>query len=98
MVHLNFDNHSLDDPNLPFKADRLVLEADGRQFSFKVVSGGAGSGLVPYAEIAFPSFEQIANSKSVKGRMGRLAFELTESHREALRDLLRALEPPAKNF
>jgi len=80
-----------------FRPKRLVLEADGRQFSFNITSGGAGSGLVPYADIDFPSFEQIANSKSVKGSVGRLTFELDESHREALRDMLRALEVPAKS-
>lgn len=97
VLHLDFDNHNFDDANLPFKADRLVLEADGRQFSFDIRSGGPKSPeLVPRAEIDIRSFGQIAVSKSVKGHMGAHTFELTERHREALRDLLRVIEAMAK--
>jgi hypothetical protein len=85
-VHVSFDNH-----DAPFKADRLVLEADGKQFSFSVPPTWQS------VDIDFPSFEQIANSRSVKGRLGRFTFELTGSHREALRDPLRAIEAPTKN-
>jgi hypothetical protein len=87
-VHVSFDTDETQ-----FKADRadrLVLEADGRQFSFSIPRDWQA------VDIDFPSFEQIARSKSVKGRLGRLTFELTGSHLEALRDLLRAIESPAR--
>jgi hypothetical protein len=85
-VHVSFNTDGA-----PFKADRLVLEADGKEFSFGIPPKWQS------VDIDFPSFEQIARSKSVKGRLGRLTFELTESHIEALRDLVRAFETPTQN-
>jgi hypothetical protein len=81
-----------------FKANRLLLEADGRQFGFDITRVPGAPEALPQTDIDFPSFEQIANSKSVKGSMGQLKFELTESHLEALRDLLRTIDAPAKKF
>jgi hypothetical protein len=79
-----------------FKAARLLLEADGRRFSFNITRVPGAPEVLPQTVIDFPTFEQIANSKSVKGSVGRLTFELTERHLEALRDLLRTIEAPAK--
>ncbi|HVF68818.1 MAG TPA: hypothetical protein VM914_14200 [Pyrinomonadaceae bacterium] len=88
-VNFIFDAGSL-------KAKSLLLEADGRQFSFDITSSPGAAEVSPYADIDFTSFEQIANSKSVKGSMGRLTFELTERNREIMRDLLRTVGSPAK--
>lgn len=83
----------------PFKAKRLTVEADGKKFDFKIETGEStakiGETFPPFADLDFSSFEQIAHGQSVKGRVGRAAFELSESQRQALRDLLRAIETPA---
>ncbi|MFL6282243.1 MAG: hypothetical protein ACJ74Q_03645 [Pyrinomonadaceae bacterium] len=75
-----------------FKANRLELEADGQKLGFDIMSSTARFAPLPFTEIDVESFEQLANAKSVKGRLGRLAFELDDSQREALRDLLRTVE------
>ena len=73
------------------RADRVVWEADGKQFSFRLIAGDRLFSLIDFA-----SFEQIANSQSVKVRLGRLAFDLNEGQREAMRDLLRTVGLPAQ--
>jgi hypothetical protein len=96
VVRPDYVNVSFDSEAGSFKANRLLLEADGRRFSFDIKSIPGAPEIEPNTFIDFTSFEQIANSKSVKGSMGRLTFELTESHLAALRDLLRTIEAPAK--
>jgi len=80
----------------------LAIEADGRQFNFEAELGrcpqrAAGVDVCDsmHARVDFASFEQILNSKSVKVRAEPHVFELSETHLDALRDLLRAIKSPA---
>lgn len=48
------------------------------------------------ARVGFAAFEQIANSKSVRVHAAQYTFDLNEAGREGLRDMLRAIEAPAR--
>lgn len=76
----------------------LSVEADGKRFDFKPqpTSCFEQKCVDVKAAVEFATFEQIANSRSVKIRAERFAFELSEKGRAAMRDLLRAVEAPAK--
>jgi hypothetical protein len=75
--------------------DSLVVLADGKQFQF---APGLSNGLGGQRIVAmdFASFEQIVNSRSTKVSIGQVAFELNESQREALRDMLRIVGAQSK--
>jgi hypothetical protein len=74
----------------------LSVEADGKRFDFKPqpTSCFERQCVDVTALVEFATFEQIANSRSVKIRAERFAFELSENGREAMRDLLRSVESP----
>jgi hypothetical protein len=46
--------------------------------------------------IAFAVFEQVASGESIKIHVGDIMFELSKSNREALRDMLKAIERSSK--
>lgn len=73
--------------------ERLTVVADGETLSFTPEPADFGN--QRHVRLDFDSFEKIVNGKSVKMRIGQVAFALTESHREALRDMLRAFEAPS---
>jgi hypothetical protein len=84
---------------LVFKeGSRLVIEADGKRFDFATEQPGCHERLCVdmNARVDFATFERIANSKSVKVYADRFAFVLNEGARQALRDVLRTIESPAK--
>jgi hypothetical protein len=76
----------------------LSVEADGRQFDFKPQPAPCFKQkcIDVTALVGTITFEQIANSRNVKIRAGRFVFVATEKAREAMHDLLKAVETPAK--
>lgn len=77
------------------EGDRMLVTADGKQFQFTSEPlGGATDGLDGFFD--FESFEQIVAAQSIKVRVGEIAFTLDNNHREALRDMLKAIETPPK--
>jgi hypothetical protein len=77
----------------------LIIEADGKRFDFKpepeTCIGRKCVNL--HASVDFATFEQIAKSQSIKVRAARYWFELNAGAREALGDMLRAIESPPNN-
>ena len=73
----------------------LTVVADGRRYSFKVERDKSVGGL-HVGRMDFASFERLAHSKSARLSVGRVAFDLTEGQREALRDMLKVFEKPAE--
>jgi hypothetical protein len=76
----------------------LTFEADGRRFEFKAEQSCVSEGEKcdhTLAQIDFASLQQILNSKSVRVQAEPHAFELSEGELDSLRDLLRAVKPPA---
>ncbi|HJQ32619.1 MAG TPA: hypothetical protein VJ866_10585 [Pyrinomonadaceae bacterium] len=82
-----------------FRRGDISIEADGRRFNFKAEqacdTGWVESCDMTLAHMDFASFEQIVNSKRVKVRVEPHTFELSETQLDALRDMLRAIEPAA---
>ncbi|HEX6185463.1 MAG TPA: hypothetical protein VFZ44_16370 [Pyrinomonadaceae bacterium] len=85
----------LADWNLFRSGAPLVVEVDGRRFSFRPERDMSMPGQ-HVGQMDFATFERVANSKRARLSVGRVAFILSESQREALRDMLKALETPAK--
>jgi hypothetical protein len=84
---------------LVFKeGSRLVIEADGKRFDFATEQPECHERLCvdTTALVDFATFERIANSKKVKVYADPFTFELSESGRQALRDMLRTIETPTK--
>jgi hypothetical protein len=82
----------------------FTLEADGKLIALDGLTVGDVSqdlntkkyfrdmdGTIPFA-----SFERLANCAVLKVHVGEVVFEFGKSNRAALRDMLRAIEPPAK--
>ncbi|HEV7890093.1 MAG TPA: hypothetical protein VGP08_05620 [Pyrinomonadaceae bacterium] len=89
------------------RAEKLrgfTLEADGKSIAIDGLTvGDVGLDLTAKmyfrnmnGTMPFALFEQLANSAVVKVHVGDLVFEFSKSNREALRDMLKAIEPPAK--
>ena len=78
------------------EGDRMLVEADGKQFEFTYGPPGVATDSQINVFLDFGSFEQIAGSQSVKVSVGQVAFTLGDNRREALRDMLRAIETPPK--
>ena len=73
----------------------LTVTADGRRHSFKVERDFSLAGQ-HVGRMDFASFRRLANSKQARLSVGRVSFVLTESQREALRDMLKVFETTAK--
>lgn len=82
----------------------FTLEADGKLFKLDGLTVGDVSygvsdkkyyrdmnGTIPFA-----LFEQLTNYTLLKVHVGGLVFDVDKSNRDALRDMLRAIESPAK--
>jgi hypothetical protein len=78
------------------EGDRMLVEADGKQFHLTLEPLGVATDSQINVFPDFGSFEQIAGAQSVKVRVGQVAFTLNDNQREALRDMLRAIETPPK--
>ena len=74
----------------------LVIEADGKRFDFKPDTAGCieRKCINLGANVDFATFEQIAKSQKVTVRAARYTFDLGAGGREALGDMLRAIESP----
>lgn len=79
-----------------FRGDApLVVEADGKRFSFKPEREASDGGL-RMGSMDLATFELLANSKQARLGISRVAFVLTEGQRAALRDMLKIFETQAK--
>jgi hypothetical protein len=76
------------------KGDRVLVEADGKQFQFTFEMPGVATDSQINVFFDFGSFEQIAAAQSIKVKVGQVAFTLDDNQREALHDMLRAIETP----
>jgi hypothetical protein len=74
----------------------LIVTVDGERYSFEAWRDDSYIPGMHAGSMDFASFERIANSKSARWSVGRVAFDLTEAQREAMRDLLRIFETPEK--
>ncbi|HZB46740.1 MAG TPA: hypothetical protein VE360_15900 [Pyrinomonadaceae bacterium] len=81
------------------EGSRLAVEADGKRFDFDPRPSGCHQQqcVGVSARVDFDTFERIANGKSVKIHAGRFTFDLSERGRDAMRDMVRAVDGPAKN-
>jgi hypothetical protein len=77
----------------------LVIEADGKRFDFKPrpESCFKRKCINLSAHVDFATFEQLARSRSVTVRAAPYTFNLSAAAREALGDMLRAIESPPKD-
>ncbi len=73
----------------------LAVEADGKRFSLRLDREASSAGL-RMGSMDFATLELLANGKQARLGMGRVTFVLTESQREALRDMLKIFETPGK--
>lgn len=78
------------------ESGRVLVEADGKRFEFTYGPLGAATDSQINVFLDFGSFEQIAGAQTVKLSTGQVAFTLDDNQREALRDMLRAIETPPK--
>lgn len=78
---------------------RMVIEADGNLFKLKAVPAGCHKRKCVNlgANVDFATFEQIAKSGKVTVRAARYTFDLGAGGREAMGDMLRAIESPPEN-
>lgn len=72
----------------------LHVTADGERYSFEALGDFNLPGMY-VGSMDFASFERIANSKSARLSVGRIAFDLTEAQHVAMRDMLKVFETPA---
>lgn len=77
----------------------MIIEADGKRLDFKPEPETCieRKCVNLHARVDFNTFEQIAKSRSVTIRAARYTFDLNAAGREALGDILRAIESPPKN-
>lgn len=79
-----------------FRVDApLAVEADGKRLSFRPEREPNFPDL-RMGNMDFATLELLANSKQARLGIGRVKFVLTESQREALRDMLKIFETPKR--
>lgn len=79
-----------------FRGDApLMVEADGKRFSFKPEREASDGGL-RMGSMDLATFELLVKSRQARLGIGRVTFLLTEGQREALRDMLKIFGTPAK--
>jgi hypothetical protein len=82
------------------KGGVVVFEADGRRFEFEAEQSCFSDEVEKcdhtVAHMDLDSFRQILNGRVVRVQAEPHAFELREKELDALRDLLKAIESPAK--
>lgn len=90
-VHGNVEWKFISEWDIFREGTPLTVTADGERYSFKFQRGASIPG-VHAGAMDFASFRRIANSKSARLGVGRVAFDLTGEQREAMRDLLSVFE------
>jgi hypothetical protein len=101
VVYIHFNSslwskeEKLKEPKLNIKVDNEKWLDLGDVRLLQPTAYGWGTSI---AKVDFQTFTRLASAKKVQAQLGKARFDLSPSHFEALRDLIKIIEPNTRGF